>query len=73
MTFNTRKTDLAKLNSLTKYLSILTYHALDPGNGALLEEVTDFAGTVIGAEKVDGTNSRAIRLPDGLYLIQQGN
>src|SRR5262245_36456210 len=69
MTFNTRTTDLAKLNSLTKYPSILTYHALDPRNGALCEEVTAFAGTVIGTEKVDGTNSRVICLPGGLYLI----
>jgi RNA ligase len=69
MTFNTRTADLAKLNSLTKYPSILTYHALDPKNGKLLEEVTAFAGTVIGTEKVDGTNSRVICLPDGLYLI----
>jgi hypothetical protein len=69
MTFNTRTADLAKLNSLTKYPSIMTYHALDPKNGALLEEVTAFAGTVIGTEKVDGTNSRVICLPDGCYLI----
>jgi RNA ligase len=69
MTFNVRTVDLVKLNSLTKYPSILTYHTLDPKNGGLLEEVTAFAGTVIGTEKVDGTNSRVICLPDGSYLI----
>src|SRR5215470_2524549 len=69
MTVNVRTADLAKLNSLTKYPSILTYHTLDTKNGGLLEEVTAFAGTVIGTEKVDGTNSRVICLPDGCYLI----
>jgi RNA ligase-like protein len=67
--FNVRTVDLAKLNSLTKYPSILTYHTLDPKNGGLLEEATAFAGTVIGTEKVDGTNSRVISLPDGCYLL----
>jgi hypothetical protein len=69
MTFNVRTADLAKLNSLTKYPSILTYHTLDPRNGGLLEEVTTFVGTVIGTEKVDGTNSRVICLPDACYLL----
>ncbi len=40
MQFDLRETDLAKLNSLTKYPSIPTYHALDPKNGSLLEQVT---------------------------------
>jgi RNA ligase-like protein len=69
MAFNVRTVDLAKLNSLTKYPSILTYHTLDPKNGGLLEEATAFAGTVIATEKVDGTNSRVICLPDGCYLL----
>jgi RNA ligase-like protein len=69
MTFNVRTVDLAKLNSLTKYPSIVTYHTLDPKNGGLLDEVAAFAGTVIGTEKVDGTNSRVICLPDGSYLL----
>ena len=46
MKFNVRTVDLAKLNSLTKYPSILTYHTLDPKNGGLMEEVTAFTGTV---------------------------
>jgi len=69
MAFNVRTVDLAKLNSLTKYPSILTYHTLDPKNGGLMEEVTAFTGTVIGTEKVDGTNSRVICLPGGCYLL----
>lgn len=69
MAFKVRTVDLAKLNSLTKYPSILTYHTLDPKNGGLLEDVTAFAGTVVGTEKVDGTNSRVICLPDGCYLL----
>jgi hypothetical protein len=69
MAFNVRTVDLAKLNSLTKYPSILTYHTLDPKNGGLEEEATAFAGTVIATGKVDGTNSRVICLPDGCYLL----
>ncbi|MER7280497.1 RNA ligase family protein [Dactylosporangium sp. NPDC000244] len=62
--------DLRALNSLTKYPSIPTYHALDPKNGGLLEAPTDFGdGTVIATEKVDGTNSRIILLPDGTFLL----
>jgi hypothetical protein len=69
MAFNVRTVDLAKLNSLTKYPSILTYHTLDPKNGGLMEGGTAFAGTVIGTEKVDGTNSRVICLPDGCFVL----
>src|SRR5262245_28126172 len=69
MKFNVRTVDLAKLNSLTKYPSIQTYHTLDPKNGELKETVTAFEGTVVGTEKVDGTNSRIIILPDGTYLL----
>ncbi len=69
MQFDLRETDLAKLNSLTKYPSIPTYHALDPKNGSLLEQVTAFPDSVIGTEKIDGTNARLIFLPDGNYLL----
>lgn len=69
MTFDLRSADLRKLNSLTKYPSIPTHHALDPKNGGLLEEPTVFEWTVIGTEKVDGTNGRVIVLPDGQWLI----
>lgn len=67
--FNIRETNLVKLNSLTKYPSIPTYHALDPKNGSLLEETIAFTGEVIGTEKIDGTNARLIFLPDGTYLL----
>lgn len=69
MTFDIRATDLAKLNSLTKYPSIPTYHTLDPKNSGLVEEVVPFAGSVLGTEKIDGTNARIICLPDGSFVI----
>ncbi|WP_049559679.1 RNA ligase family protein [Nonomuraea sp. SBT364] len=67
--FSLRSADLRKLNSLTKYPSIPTHHALDPKNGGLLEEPARYEGPVIGTEKVDGTNGRIILLPDGTWLI----
>ena len=66
---STRDLDLGKLNSATKYPSIPTYHALGE-RGALLAEHVNFDGqTLIATEKVDGTNSRIILMPDGCYLI----
>ncbi|MEU7873821.1 RNA ligase family protein [Dactylosporangium sp. NPDC049140] len=67
--FDLRAADLRALNSLTKYPSIPTYHELDPRNGGLLESPTAFPGDVIATEKVDGTNSRIVLLPDGSYVI----
>src|SRR5687767_1954189 len=67
--FNVRTADLKAINSMTKYPSIPTYHALDPRDGSLLEETIPFSGMVIGTEKIDGTNSRIILLPDGTYLL----
>ncbi len=65
-----RSVDLDKLNSLTKYPSIPTYHALDPSNGSLrADEVGRFDGNVIVTEKIDGTNARVIVSPDGEYVI----
>jgi hypothetical protein len=69
MSFDLRSADLGKLNSLTKYPSILTYHRLDASNGGLLEEPTIFQGTVLATEKIDGTNARIILTPDGSYLL----
>lgn len=70
MPFNLRQADLAKLNTLTKYPSIPTYHSLDPTNGGLLDEHIDFSGgIVVATEKIDGTNARIILLPDGNYLL----
>lgn len=64
-----RSVDLRAINSLTKYPSIPTYHALDPRNGGLLDEVTSFTGPVIATEKVDGTNARIIQVPGGDWLL----
>ncbi len=65
----TRDLDLRKLNSATKYPSIPTYHALGE-RGSLLEETISFDGQpLIATEKVDGTNSRIMVMPDGCYLI----
>lgn len=67
--FDLRAADLRVLNSATKYPSIPTYHELDPRNGGLVESATAFPGEVIATEKVDGTNSRLVLLPDGNYVI----
>ena len=66
---NVIEMDLVKLNSITKYPSILTYHAMGE-KGIMKNEVQiPFDGPVLMSEKVDGTNSRVIVLPNGLYLI----
>src|SRR5262245_56094292 len=69
MAFNIRQIDLAKLNSMTKYPSILTYHAL--GDRGVLQDAVQiaFEGRVIGTEKVDGTNTRLIFCPDGSVIV----
>jgi RNA ligase len=67
--FNVRTANLKAINSMAKYPSIPTYHTLDPRNGGLLDETVRFTGPVIGTEKIDGTNSRIILLPDGSYLL----
>lgn len=61
------KTDLSKINSITKYPSIQTYHEMDRGN--LLEKAVSFAGEVIATEKIDGTNARMIMFPTGDWFI----
>lgn len=63
--------EVEKINSLTKYPSILTYHGLGQ-KGNLTEEIlVRFPDNVkvIGTEKVDGTNGRIIIMPDKTYLI----
>src|SRR5277367_1371277 len=69
MAFDIRKVDLGKLNSMTKYPSILTYHAL--GDKGVLQEAVQipFEGRIIGTEKVDGTNCRLIFCPDQSVLV----
>jgi hypothetical protein len=68
MTFSVRTTNLRLLNSLTKYPSIPTYHALGD-KGRLAEPAIAFDGPVVGTEKVDGTNARMVFLPDGTWLL----
>ena len=66
---NTGEIDLRKLNTATKYPSIPTYHSLGD-KGSLLKETVDLGNeSLIVTEKVDGTNSRIILMPDGRYLI----
>jgi hypothetical protein len=68
--FSVRAVDLTRLNTLTKYPSISTYHPLDPQTGAVLDEARrPPPGEVVATEKVDGTNSRIVLLPDGSYLL----
>lgn len=67
--FDLRQADLQRVNSLTKYPSIPTYHQLDPKTGRLLPQVVGFSGTVIATEKIDGTNARLIGFPDGSYVL----
>jgi predicted transcriptional regulator len=68
-----KEIELEKLNSMTKYPSILTYHKIDKieNRGRLLDEIqVDFEGQkVILTEKVDGVNGRIILFPDGFYII----
>lgn len=67
MTF--RSMDLRKLDSLTKYPSIPTYHQIDSKTGRLSEPAIAFEGTVSGTEKIDGTNARILLGPDSEYII----
>ena len=61
---NPRTINLEKLNSITKYPSILTYHKLNPKNGCLVDEIlTPLTGDLIGTEKADGANARIIIIP----------
>lgn len=50
-----------KINSLTKYPSILTYHKTDGQGGLLPEVTTDLNGeTLYATEKIDGCNVRLV-------------
>lgn len=66
--------DLKKLNSATKYPSILTYHEM--GSGGRLNpkiQVPFVQGQEIYVtEKVDGTNARIVMLPDSAPIIHHG-
>lgn len=65
--------DFSKLNSATKYPSIYTHHKLGQ-RGMLTDELGPFAEVnpqeiVYLREKIDGTNTRVIVMPDGDYFI----
>jgi len=67
---NSRNLDLHKLNSITKYPSILTYHA-SAEKGQLKPLTTDsFEGEteIIVTEKIDGAGCRIILLQDGFFI-----
>jgi hypothetical protein len=66
---NLRDIDLRKLNSITKYPSIPTYHVMDDRGRLAEERQVVFDGEVYLSEKVDGTNSRIILSPDGDYIV----
>ena len=75
MPLSFRTADLARLNALTRYPSILTYHPLDPkqsrsrGKHEEARPLVRFSGRVLVTEKVDGVNARIVVAPDGSYLI----
>jgi len=60
--------DLKKLNSLTKYPSIPTFHTMGD-KGRLGEQAVRFPGPAIATEKVDGTNTRVLVAPDGSFIV----
>ncbi|OWK34419.1 RNA ligase family protein [Fimbriiglobus ruber] len=70
MQFSVRAADLARLNTLTKYPPIPTYHPLDPSTGRVLDAARrPPPGEVIATEKIDGAGCRIVLLPDASYLI----
>lgn len=72
MTFDTRSINLDKLNSMTKYPSIELYHKMN--DKYRLTDELNFPDVfpnspVFGSEKIDGTNSRIILMPDGYFIL----
>ena len=65
--YTARNVDLTKLNSLTKYPSIPTYHTID--KGILGDVAVRFDGPILLTEKIDGTNARIILLANGDYIL----
>lgn len=63
-----------KLNTFTKYPSILTLHKLGPGEKLLNELTTLIQGEeLFGTEKIDGTNVRLISLGSDLIVGSRDN
>ncbi len=62
--------DMNKLNSLTKYPSIETYHTIG-AKGRFTDEHIDFGSDtdLVVTEKVDGVNGRIVFLPKGDFLL----
>lgn len=65
-----REFSFDKINTLTKYPSIFTYHALDRGIcQEELNEGVDFNGTDFSiTEKLDGTNARIVIYGDDYFI-----
>jgi hypothetical protein len=66
--------DLAKLNSATKYPSILTYHEL--GDRGRLKETVQVpfveGQEIFVTEKIDGANGRIVVLPESSLIVHAG-
>jgi len=60
--------DPRRINSLTKYPSIPTYHPLDSSNGRLGMPPLVLTGPHYATEKIDGSNARIIFVDDGYYI-----
>lgn len=71
MSIFTNRDDIRKLNSMTKYPSILTYHNLGP-RGSLVDSLVEgrkfSCQMVYVTEKIDGTNSRIL-----VFTDEEGN
>lgn len=70
--FDVKKVDLGRLNSTTKYPSILTYHQLGK-RGMLLPATTcafdSDSDDVSVTEKIDGLNARIVLTPDDYFIL----
>lgn len=61
--------NLDRINSMTKYPSILTYHKM-VDKGKLSNEVrVPFDSPAIVTEKINGVNARVIMYPNGFYMV----
>jgi hypothetical protein len=71
MNSNIRGMDLRKINSLTKYPSILTYHEIGEKGRLQPTTTTRFepSDEMVVTEKIDGTNARAIIFPQGETIL----
>ena len=70
--FDLRSFDVQqRLNSLTKYPSIPTFHEVDAKTGMLDgSKPVDFGGQLVSVtEKIDGTNARIIVFPNKRFVI----